>query len=221
MRFMIVSIVCVESLVDFQKADAEALPFPDNFADGAVSLYAFRHFPQPDKAMRELYRVVKQGGRAVIAVGSAPALLSGTGVLAALSTPGRIAAEALGRRRTACCHLDTLVEEHLPKGDQDEIASWAKGHHGFSGSLKSLVREAGFTAISQDWRGKTFHETSIEEFWKLQSTFSSLARKRIAAASDKDVAHLKMRFEEDCQSVLKKNGVLVYEVGAAIITAQK
>ncbi len=47
---------------EFIKGDAEKLSLPDESADCAVSLYAFRHFPNPEKAMQELLRVLKSGG---------------------------------------------------------------------------------------------------------------------------------------------------------------
>jgi demethylmenaquinone methyltransferase/2-methoxy-6-polyprenyl-1,4-benzoquinol methylase len=43
--------------------DAEALPFPDNSADGYVISYGIRNVTDIPKALREAYRVLKHGGR--------------------------------------------------------------------------------------------------------------------------------------------------------------
>jgi demethylmenaquinone methyltransferase/2-methoxy-6-polyprenyl-1,4-benzoquinol methylase len=43
--------------------DAEALPFPDNSADGYVISYGIRNVTDIPKALREAYRVLKPGGR--------------------------------------------------------------------------------------------------------------------------------------------------------------
>ena len=52
-------------------------------------------------------------------------------------------------------------------------------------------------------------------------TFSSKARKRIAQADDKVVNKLKAEFFSCCESVLKRNGRLVYQTGAVIVSAKK
>jgi ubiquinone/menaquinone biosynthesis C-methylase UbiE len=43
------------------------LPFDDGSFYGAISRYAFHHFPLPDLSTRELYRVLEPGGWCVIA----------------------------------------------------------------------------------------------------------------------------------------------------------
>jgi ubiquinone/menaquinone biosynthesis C-methylase UbiE len=48
--------------VTFLRADAETLPFPDDFFDVAICRYAFHHFPRPRKALSEIARVVRPGG---------------------------------------------------------------------------------------------------------------------------------------------------------------
>ncbi len=45
-----------------EKADAEALPFPDSTFDFVACRLAFHHFPQPEKALAEFARVLKPGG---------------------------------------------------------------------------------------------------------------------------------------------------------------
>lgn len=49
--------------VQFQVADAEALPFEEESFDVALSTFGAMFTPQPSKAARELLRVVRRGGR--------------------------------------------------------------------------------------------------------------------------------------------------------------
>lgn len=51
------------SLVRFQKADAESLPFPDSSFDAVVCECAFCTFPEKTTAAREFARVLRGGGR--------------------------------------------------------------------------------------------------------------------------------------------------------------
>ena len=50
----------------FQVADIEKIPFPDNFFDGIVCLGVMEYLVTDENALREMWRVLKPGGRAVI-----------------------------------------------------------------------------------------------------------------------------------------------------------
>jgi len=49
-------------------ADALALPFPENIFDFVVSTDVFEHLPNPQKAVQEIYRVLKPGGKAFLVI---------------------------------------------------------------------------------------------------------------------------------------------------------
>ena len=49
--------------IEFQVADAEAMPFADHRFDVALSTFGVMFTPQHDKAARELKRIVRRGGR--------------------------------------------------------------------------------------------------------------------------------------------------------------
>jgi len=53
--------------VAFQVADAEALPFPDQTFDVALSTFGVMFTPQHERAAAELVRVVRPGGRIALA----------------------------------------------------------------------------------------------------------------------------------------------------------
>jgi demethylmenaquinone methyltransferase/2-methoxy-6-polyprenyl-1,4-benzoquinol methylase len=56
----------------FVEADATALPFGDDEFDAVTMSYGLRNVQQPKKALAELYRVTKPGGRLVINEFSTP-----------------------------------------------------------------------------------------------------------------------------------------------------
>jgi ubiquinone/menaquinone biosynthesis C-methylase UbiE len=53
--------------INFQEADAEALPFPDNSFDLVVSMFGVMFAPQPALATAEMLRVTKPGGHIALA----------------------------------------------------------------------------------------------------------------------------------------------------------
>jgi len=48
------------------RADAQALPYPDDTFDGAFTITTLGEVPDPDQALRELARVLKRSGRLVV-----------------------------------------------------------------------------------------------------------------------------------------------------------
>lgn len=206
---------------EFLKMDAENLSFPDNQFDAAISLYALRHFPNPDKSVKEIFRVLKPGASFVAAVGSAPTLLSTAGMTAAMRRIASIVRKSMGRELSACEFIDSLVEKHLPENENREEAQWVEHQHGFTGSIKTLLEDAGFGNVATSWKGQYSTVESAEDFWLLQMTFSSIARKRIQQADAESVERLKQEFYARSNEVLKKNGRLVYQTGAAIVVGVK
>lgn len=55
------------SRLHFEVADVARLPFPDGHFDGVVSSGSIKHWPDPVAGLRELYRVLAPGGRALVA----------------------------------------------------------------------------------------------------------------------------------------------------------
>jgi len=51
---------------DFQVADAQDLPFDDNEFDCVCSMGVLHHVPDTNKAIAEIYRVLKPGGRLIV-----------------------------------------------------------------------------------------------------------------------------------------------------------
>ncbi|HTZ48675.1 MAG TPA: class I SAM-dependent methyltransferase [Verrucomicrobiae bacterium] len=52
--------------IDFEHGNASNIPFPDNTFDFIVCCAAFKNFTQPQRALEEMHRVLKPGGKALI-----------------------------------------------------------------------------------------------------------------------------------------------------------
>jgi ubiquinone/menaquinone biosynthesis C-methylase UbiE len=67
--------------VRFEQADAEALPFESEQFDAVVSAFGMCHFPHPDVALREAFRVLKRGGQIAFVVWDMPERTVGFGAM--------------------------------------------------------------------------------------------------------------------------------------------
>jgi len=74
-----------------REGDAQALPYADNTFDAVVCGYGIIHLPEPDRALAEMRRVLRPGGRVAITVWERPSPNNGFGlVMGALKTYGRL-----------------------------------------------------------------------------------------------------------------------------------
>lgn len=60
--------------VNYVQANAEALPFPDNFFDCITISFGLRNVTDKNKALRSMFRVLKPGGRLLVLEFSKPLL---------------------------------------------------------------------------------------------------------------------------------------------------
>lgn len=202
---------------EFRIMDAESLEFPSESFDAVVSLYALRHFPHPEQALAEMRRVLKPGGRISIGVGSAPRLLSRDGVAAAMRRCGKVVRGLIGCGDLEACRcLEELVEARLPRAEI-ENAEWTGQQEEYSGSVSGMLRAVGFEQVRIDWVGQQSVIESPEEFWELQVTFSSTARKRIGSSEPARVEQLKREFQDMCRAHQRRGGRLVYATGASVL----
>jgi ubiquinone/menaquinone biosynthesis C-methylase UbiE len=77
--------------LDFQEEDAENLSFSGDIFDSVVMNFGMLHLGQPERAIAEAYRVLKNGGRFAFTVWDAPHRTAGFGiVLNAIQTYGNM-----------------------------------------------------------------------------------------------------------------------------------
>lgn len=65
----------------FHQGDAQDLPFDENSFDSVVCGFGIIHVPDPQKALQEMYRVLKPGGKIALSVWEAPGPANGFGLL--------------------------------------------------------------------------------------------------------------------------------------------
>lgn len=211
----------VAGRLEFRHMDAEAMDLPDASQDVVLSLFALLHFPHPLAALGEMRRVLRSRGRLALGVGSPPPVLS----LAALQRGLRRIPEALRRRRglelTAPDSLEALVLRRLPATATPEVTDLARQGHQRPRSIPALVREAGFTCLRTCWEGREAVIETPEEFWELQHTSSTLARKRLASASPEQARGVREELLETARRVRERGGRLVYRYAALFVAAER
>ena len=62
----------ISSNVEFVQANAQHLPFPDNYFDCITIAFGLRNVTDKDEALRSMYRVLKPGGQAMVLEFSKP-----------------------------------------------------------------------------------------------------------------------------------------------------
>lgn len=124
--------------ITFVEADATALPFGDDEFDAVTMSYGLRNVQQPKKALAELFRVTKPGGRIVINEFSTPpgALFRGLYRFYNAQVLPRVARLA-GTNGDAYDYLNESIRDWP---DQRTLAAW--------------IREAGWTDV--EYRNLTF-----------------------------------------------------------------
>lgn len=207
--------------VEFCQMDAEVVALRDSSFDAALSLFALLHFPNPLSALKELFRLLRPGGRLVLAVGSAPPLVSIAALSEGLKFVQKRIAVRQGKLLIGPRALDDFVVHRIPEHNGPEESELAQEGRGRAESVPRLVLEAGFTQVQTHWYGTEAAFDSAEEFWEIQRTFSSIARKRLLAVHDKRLNELRDEFLEICRSVQARGGRLIYPFAALYVMARR
>jgi ubiquinone/menaquinone biosynthesis C-methylase UbiE len=207
--------------LEFRRMDAEALQFDDASFDVVLSLFALLHFPAPSSALAQMFKVLRPGGRVVVGVGSGPRYSSVDGLIEGFKHLYRRELRRRGKLLVAPDFLVSLADKYFPRPHEPEQSELA--HHGAvrSHSVLSLIREAKFDVTQTFWQGHLARFDTAEEFWSVQRTFSSIARKRLSNAPDNKLDQLYQEFLGICRKVQSKGGSLSYPFGAFYVVARK
>ena len=208
--------------VEFIKGDAEHMQFPDTAFQSTVSLYALRHFPDPEQALREMFRCSAPGSQTLVAVGSAPPPFSAAFFKAGVRVVSERILGLAGRGPLyATGFLDQLIERTLGGHGTGEHAAWTHGVRQYSGTVSALMRRVGYVQVRSAWVGHTAVLDSVQDFWTLQITLSSFARKRMQAASPAEFKDVRTAFDRMCSRQLAKGGRMIFRSGALITTGRR
>jgi ubiquinone/menaquinone biosynthesis C-methylase UbiE len=202
-------------------ADAEKLPFADHTFDCVVSLFAVVHFPDPSRAISEMVRVLKPGGRVVIGIGSRPPLNTWKGWSHYIGRLPDAINLSTGRLLMAPAFLDRIVEQGIPGDAALEETALARRRGMRGADTLRLMRRSGLTQVRADWYGQRTEFSDVDEFWELQRTFSSTARKRLGGASPAQIAETRRLFNDGCRRVLSRGGRLAYHSAVLLIAARR
>jgi SAM-dependent methyltransferase len=178
--------------VEFRAMGAEALDLPDASFDVAVSEFALMFVPQPVAALREMRRVLRDGGRLGVAV---------------WSTMEKVPHQAVGKRILAAYVPPPPPEERLP-GPTDL---------GEPGLIERLVAEAGFREVAVERQTLETMYESGEAYWRHQ-----ILRDQVRAALDRLPAGQVERIRSEMMADLAghwRGGRLYFQSEAIYVTA--
>jgi ubiquinone/menaquinone biosynthesis C-methylase UbiE len=214
----------LQARVEFRRMDAENLELAAGSFDAVLSLFALLHFPNPERALAEMKRVLRPGGRLVVAVGSAPPPLSPRWWVEGMRHASSLLGERRGLLLRAPHFLDALVDRRLRpdetrrEPEQTDLAARSRNR---SRTVRRWVRAAGFERVATGWAGHRVAVESVDDFWDVQRTFSSFARKRLDGVLPDGIGRVRREFEEICEKVLRRGGKLVYPFGACMVAARR
>jgi ubiquinone/menaquinone biosynthesis C-methylase UbiE len=181
----------VQPDVDWRQGDAAALPFEDGYYDVVVSQFALMYFPERVAALREMWRVLKPGGR--LAVASWASFEKAQGY--------RVLAEIAERRTNA--EAAAILRSPFVLGEVDE--------------LLSLYRDAGIDRVELKTREDFAHFPSTEEFVSAEVKGSPLDD----LLSEAEYQALLNEAEEGLAAFRTTDGRIAMPMAAHIVTACK
>jgi SAM-dependent methyltransferase len=167
----------------FAVADAQVLPAEASSFDAVVSRFGVMFFPSPVRAVREMLRVLRPGGRMALAVW----------YFAERNPFHYILSRAVGR----------YVESPPPAADAPDAFRFAE-----PGKLRAVLSEAGAAGASEDLLRFSIRATvSLDEFWTLRSEMSESLRSKLAKIAPEQMAEVKRETIEALREYSADGGI--------------
>ena len=169
--------------VEVRVMDLEAIDFPDESFDAATCRFGVMFCPEPVKALREVRRVLRSGGRFAFSVWDEPE----KSVVTSLGT--RVLAR-VGKPQAAVDFNAPGVFQLAP-----------------SGKLEALLRDAGFNNVRIEPLPLIWHHDSFEDYWREFSQRSVPVRAFLQEASADQAAQLKTALAEEIEPYIRDGRV--------------
>lgn len=181
--------------VEFRVVDAHAIDLPDDHVDGIVCRYGFMLMSEPDAALRECRRVLREGGALVLATWAAP--------------ERNLWIMAMG--------MAMIQHGHPPAGDPFEPGGV------FSMSdpevVETKLRRAGFGETHVEELEFHHRFSSFDDYWKLQSEVSGSLAEKIAGMQESELAAVKETVRESLTPFADDEGVAL--PAAAVVASAR
>jgi enediyne biosynthesis protein CalE5 len=157
--------------VDFREMDSDALDLPDETFDTVTCVCTLMFSPEPQRAVGEIRRVLKPGGRFGIVVWDEPSLNPFSLVLAGI--------------------MSTFIAlPPLPGADAPGPFRFAAAE-----ALESVLQSGGFSTFTIENRTMTFDFPSVEAYLQIVSDVAGWTR-RLKALSASDQSRLRQAVAE-------------------------
>lgn len=205
--------------LEYRVMDAENLEFEDDSFDVVINFSAIFHFPDPARAVAEMARVLKPGGRFVLSYTAVRPVAPRARLRHMLHSGARRLLAPVTPFLQAPNSLSKLADRHLPPLAEPAEPAWSRSHPGRS--ILGFMADVGLTSPRQTWVGRDVYFNVAEEFYEAQMMVSSDLRLRAGAAPAEALAALRAEYIALAEATLRRSGKLIYPFGAVVVSDRK
>jgi enediyne biosynthesis protein CalE5 len=171
--------------------NAQALTFPDHAFDAVTSRFGIMFCPDPVRALPEMRRVLRPGGRVALAVWDVPT------------------------KNPFFTLMGAVVSQFVPMPPPDPMAP-GLFRLAPPGALETVLRAAGFSSIFVESRAMTLAYESPEAYWQVQADLAAPLKAALATLGPAEVERLKSALFEALGPFIEGDAV---RMGAAALCA--
>lgn len=182
--------------IAFREGDAGSLPFPDASFDVVVIGFGILHFPDPDRALREAFRVLRGGGRFGLSVWTGPDQAAGFGIIMR-------AVEKFGS-----------TDANLPAGP-------AFFRFSDRGECRSAIAAAGFADVNIGENPQLWRFPSAVAFFDGISASTVRTAALLRAQTAQNLARIRVEAEREAATYARADGSIELPMPALVASARK